>query len=172
MNMLRVDAGIRPETTDTPAVADKERAGYTAGLRELADWLDAHPEVPLPYLGAHPAADRFNPTAAIHVHPLLIGGGDPRDVLAAVARAMGNATKTVSASGSRMHVWRDFAGISVTASADRADVCERVVVGVEEITVEEPDPDAVAALPKIPHTKTVERVEWICSPLLATDGAQ
>lgn len=28
----------------------EERAAYTSSLRQLADWIDAHPELPIPYV--------------------------------------------------------------------------------------------------------------------------
>jgi hypothetical protein len=47
-------------------------------------------------------------------------------------------------------------------------VCERVVVATREVEMEEPDPVAVAALPKVTRTVTVEDVEWKCAPLLTS----
>jgi len=50
---------------------------------------------------------------------------------------------------------------------DRAQVCERIVTGTREVTKEVPDPEALAAVPKVTKTETVEDVEWRCLPLLA-----
>lgn len=58
-------------------------------------------------------------------------------------------------------------GLDLHVYAPREQVCVRRVVGTREVTEEVPDPDAVAALPTVTVTKTVEDVEWDCSPLLA-----
>lgn len=49
----------------------------------------------------------------------------------------------------------------------RARVCERVVTGTTTVTEEIPDPEYVAAAPKVAVTRTVESVEWKCVPILA-----
>ncbi|MGW4718319.1 hypothetical protein [Nocardia sp. NPDC004260] len=49
----------------------------------------------------------------------------------------------------------------------RTRMCERVVTGVETITEEIPDPDYIAAAPKVTQTREVEIVEWKCAPVLA-----
>jgi hypothetical protein len=41
------------------------------------------------------------------------------------------------------------------------------VVGTREVTEEVPDPEALAAVPKVTVTRTVEDVRWECRPLLA-----
>jgi heme-binding NEAT domain protein len=51
-------------------------------------------------------------------------------------------------------------------SVDREEICERIVTGTREVTVEVPDPEQLAAVPTVSVTKTVEDVEWICRPLL------
>ncbi|MGY4103463.1 hypothetical protein ACW2Q0_28450 [Nocardia sp. R16R-3T] len=52
----------------------------------------------------------------------------------------------------------------------RAEVCERVVTGVETITEEVPDPEYIAAAPKILQTREVETYEWKCAPILAASA--
>jgi hypothetical protein len=49
----------------------------------------------------------------------------------------------------------------------RESMCERVVTGVQTITEEIPDPEYIAAAPKISRTREVEIVEWKCAPVLA-----
>jgi hypothetical protein len=49
---------------------------------------------------------------------------------------------------------------------DRNEVCEKVVTGTREVTKEVPDPEALAAVPKVTVTETVEDVEWRCHPIL------
>lgn len=143
---------------------DPARTAYTSGLRELAEWLDTHPEVPLPYLGGGiPGCDL--PTLAIYII-----GGDRRQQLATIARAMGHAEKAVSEhrdGGASFQIWRRFAGIALFAQADRDLVCERVITGTRQVETDEVIEPAKTRKVK----KTVEAVEWRCPPLLAQDGA-
>jgi hypothetical protein len=138
------------------------RSEFTAGLRQVAGFLDDHPEVPLPYLGG--GTDSKLPT--LMIFPLE----DQRAVMGAVARAMGHATKapkTYSDGTELFQVWRDFAGITLCAQADRNAVCTRVVTGTEEREVEEVVTPAV----KRKVVKQVDVVEWKCQPLLADAAA-
>lgn len=91
---------------------------------------------------------------------------DPKATLAAIARALPGkvAKRTYS---SQFEISGHVAGIEVKAIAEQAAVCERVVTGIREVTEVVPDPDALAALPKVTVTKTVEDVEWVCRPVMA-----
>lgn len=90
-----------------------------------------------------------------------------RDDLARVARALGGHWDKVDF-GPLFKLRREVAdGVIVELTASREDVCERVVTGTREVEIEEPDPAAVEALPKIKRTTLVEDVEWRCAPLLA-----
>lgn len=137
---------------------DPKRAAYTQGLREIADWLDAHPEVPMPHLSSTQTGKWED------VLSIFLVSGDQRAALATIARAMGEFEKV--ADGEDFRVVRRFGSIAVVAQADRDEVCERVVTATREETVEVPDPEALAAVPKVSVTRTVEDVEWVCSPLL------
>jgi hypothetical protein len=139
--------------------ATDPREAYIDGLRQIADFLAAHPEVPLPYL------DSTAHTGGRHQSTLSIYLWD-RDTMATVARAMGQATKSTHESTRQFYLTRRFAGIDLVASVPRNEVCQRIVVGTSEVEVEEPDPAAVAALPKVKRTEVVEQVEWRCMPLL------
>lgn len=141
------------KVTDNEANARRE---YNDGLRQLADFLDAHPEVPLPYMGSYQTGT-FQPTMSI-----ILIGDDQKEILADIARAMGTAAKRVDDDR-----FRQFGGIALSVSASREQVCERVVVGTHEEIVEEPDAEALAAVPTRKVTKVVEDVEWKCTPLLA-----
>lgn len=124
------------------------RHDNVAGLRELADFLEANPEL-MDYM--------VMPT--FYVFPY---GGNA--LFARLALTLGNARKSVS--GSYYNVERDFGPITLQVTASRERVCERVVVGTEEVEVTEPDPEAVAALPTVTRIETVEKVEWVCPPSL------
>lgn len=175
---------------------DPKRAGFTRGLREMADFLDQHPEVPLPYLGE--VGGRTNrPSLPIY----LVSFDDTnREKLATIARAM-------AAGGRRVHkhadpddnhpgyyVWCEFGSLALAARADRDQVCERIVVGTENVEVEqdacpecggalvstdgatacETDPSHYRARKPGKRVATTERevVEWRCTPLLADGGEQ
>lgn len=64
------------------------------------------------------------------------------------------------------YVRRRFGTAAVEVYASRDLVCERVVVGTEE--VEEYDPTALATVPKVVVEREV--VEWRCAPLLDTEA--
>jgi hypothetical protein len=140
-----------------------KRAAFTQGLREIADFLDQNPDVKLPYLGADVWAGIPEHCLSIYLTGVF---ADPRDELAVIARAMGNASKVVDEDGGRFYVLRKFGAITLAASADRASVCERVVTGTREVTKEVRDPEALAAVPMVEVTEIVEDVEWVCRPLL------
>ena len=153
-----------PTTTVDPAVA--ERAAYIAGLRQIADWLEANPAVQLPTLNSlRPGTNEFTNMMRIYVSSY---GGSARVKMAAIARAMGRAEKVFQHED--FCLVRTFAGITISAEVDRDEVCERVVVGKREVTEEVPDADALAAVPKVTVTRTVEDVEWRCVPLLRDAG--
>lgn len=121
-----------------------ERAEFARGLRELADFIEAHPDRPVP-------PDIY---AAVHI--------SDTDELRAAVRAIGSADKEYS--GDFFTAVRHFpGGIRYGVQAYREQVCERVVVGTE--TVEVPDPEALAAVPRV--TQEREIVEWRCEPVLA-----
>lgn len=137
---------------------DAGRQAFTDGLRQIADFLDGHGEVELPYLGAY-AEGSGKPTLPIY----LTGRGSAREDIAVIAKAMGRATKAAHDGLGTFQVWREFAGLVLMASAQRESVCERIVTGTREIEVDEPITE-VTGTRKV--TKVIEDVRWKCSPLL------
>jgi hypothetical protein len=135
-----------------------DRAGYIAGLRTLADALANDPDLVLPWDGSeHSSISIFTQTKA---------------EIAAYARLMGKASKKVNDSESYGFQLRGLLhGVNLLVYAPRSEVCERVVTGTREVTTTVPDPDALALVPTITTTSTVEDVTWICSPLLAPTAA-
>lgn len=138
--------------TDMVEREREQRAAQITGLREVADFLEQHPELPMPsglnYMGRHL---------------------NSRDELVAAARALGRADKDFSTDYAQIK--RTFSGgVALAYQAVREQVCERVVVGTRKVVVEEPDPEQVAALPKVRRIEKVEDVEWRCSPLLDDGG--
>ena len=109
------------------------------GLREIADFYDAHPELKLPY------------NDNISVYNLK------GEELADFARAMGKAEKVVD-DWSFQLVKTFPSGRTLRTYTGRENVCERVVVGTETVAAQLiPAKEAVL----IPAT-TKEVVEWRC----------
>lgn len=137
-----------------------DRNAYIAGLRQLADVLENHPEVPLPFEGNG---------SEMTFH--FLGGDDPKGAMAATARALPTTfTKDVRLAGYFDMYGVLAGGLKIKLTAFRNDVCERVVTGTREVEVTEPDPDALAKVPTVTKTVTVEDVVWECSPVLAPAG--
>ncbi len=135
------------------------RAEYVKGLRALADILEAHPEVPLPYQGSSPQYARLT----FH----FLNADDPRGEMAAARRALGVPLDKDARDDAYFDLKGSLHGLHFTMTAFRAAVCERVVTGTREVEIDEPDPQALAAVPKVKRTVTVEDVEWQCHPILA-----
>lgn len=126
------------------------------GLRALAAMIEAHPE----------AAE------AAKVHWWLEKVNVPvgsKEVVAAMARAGLKAGAKVTKWQDSKHAGVDvkFGPVGLRVYLAREEICERVVVGTREVTEEVPDPDALAAIPKVTVTTTVEDVEWRCGSILA-----
>lgn len=152
-------AAVEPSTTETadepvPTVAQE----IAIGLRALADMLDANPD-----LGDDDTYLRYMFA--------------PLNVYTANRAAVARFARAAMAAGIRVgkHQGDKWAGIDIPFGervalhvfVEREEICERVVTGTEEVTKEVPDPVALAAVPKVTVTETVEQVEWICRPLLA-----
>lgn len=134
------------------STTDTTRSEFTRGLRVLADILDDNPGLPLPYDG--------------HKSDLnWIVSSDPehqRTTAALFARLVPG-TIVKSPRGEALDLTGSIGGLKVCFIASRDAVCERVVVGTREVTVE-----AAPAVPATPeHTETIEDVEWVCGSLLA-----
>lgn len=127
---------------------DTQRAGYTAGLRALADLLDTHPELTLPTDG--------RPFVPLTVG--LWGDADAPQQMAAWARALPG-TVTKSGDDAYYYLAGQLHGLHVQVTAGREQVCQRIVTGTT--IVQRPDPDAPLV------EVEVDTVEWECTPLLA-----
>lgn len=141
------------DTHDTPTLglSDEKRAR----LRAAIDWLDANPAANASQI------DLVSDTIVINHY-----GIDGAASLAAVARELGGKWDK-DASTDLFKLSQQVAdGVVYKLIAWRERVCTPVVTSTREVEVEEPDPDAVAALPKVKRTETVEEVEWRCEPLL------
>lgn len=133
-------------------------------LRLLADMIEAHPDLPPPYISAYSSG-----TVDAHWY-LHINGGE-KDLPAQKTTAArivsdlgGQWDKSEDSDTFRLTQNRD--GISLKVAVSRAAVCERVVIGTHDVTVSATP--AVPASPGVPESvQTIEDVEWRCSSLLA-----
>jgi hypothetical protein len=131
------------------------RAEYVAGLRALADLLEANTDVPVPTYGA----DRWQP-----IRWVITGesAAEQKAAIAAVVRAVGGtwAKRSTGKNDDLFTFDGRLAGLYLDILTHRETVCRRVVTGTREVT---------ATIP--PATKEVtvteDIVEWICEPLLA-----
>lgn len=137
------------------------REEQIAAIREAIDWLEAHPEVPMPVnLDDSLYATEYG-GFAFHI--------DAKATLAAMARALPGKVEKEAHSNGQFYLTGRVAGIRMHAIATRSEVCERVVTGTREVTKTIPDPAVV--VPVIEVTETVEDVEWVCGPLLKAVGS-
>lgn len=149
-------------TTETSVDVAERRAALTAGMREAADWLDAHPELPLPYLGT-------GMRIPIHISEWdadnLRGYDEPlAERFAAAVRALGG-ERSKKADSEYMEVSRSFGpGLHIDVWTMREEVCEAVVVGTEQVEVDRVITPAV--IEKVVEERDV--IEWRCAPLLGT----
>lgn len=131
-------------------------AQQAAGLRQLADMIEANPEIAI--LAAYlDSVNVFHVSEADSLQTII------RAALAAGASVDKQMfSETFAAT---LH----FGPVGVCVLGPRAVVCEKRVetkVIVEEV----PDPEAVAQLPKVLQTSTEEIVTWECKPWMATDA--
>lgn len=159
MNPDNVDPAVRARwnTEQENAVHPNQKLAndQAAGLRALADMIEANPE-----MAKH--AGYLDDTNVFWVRT--------KDDIATIARAAlahgFEVKKNAFADTYKVLLKRGPVGFTILA--DRGEVCERVVTGVETITRTVKDPHALAAVPEVEVTETVETVEWVCKPLLAT----
>ncbi len=132
-------------------------AEYAAGLRQLADLIEAHPELPEPYYLRH------------HFHVWSLTDADEvRRVGFAALRAGAEVVKDYSDDLMSLDI-RLRGGIVAQGLVWRSKVCERVLVGTDTELVEEPDPEAPLVTIPDPRVtrqieKRIDRYEWRCGP--------
>lgn len=144
------------ETVDAEVIPPHIGNQVADGLRAVAAMLDRHEDI----------SERFRWQVDRLLMPIY-----SRDELAAWIRAGKAAGAEV-----RKHQDDKYAGVDLAFGlvklhvyVGRDEVCERIVTGTREVTEEVPDPEALAAVPKVTVTKTVEDVEWRCHPILAAE---
>lgn len=124
-------------------------------LRAIAAVLDEHPDLPAPYVTS-------GGSWADATWQLMIAAGNEVEQKALARRIV----KTIGGKwdkqdlGDTMLYQQSREGFSLRISADRSAVCERVVTGIETVTI-----PAIEAQPE--RVEIREVVEWRCEPLLA-----
>ena len=146
---------VEPDAPEETAVERMERekleAAATArtefcdALVEIAEFLESHPDVPLPL---YPSMTAFVPGAS---------------ELAQAAKALGHAEKSVLPNWFSMV--RRFGTVSFEISARRENVCRRVVTGTRVV------PATTVAEHTIPE-HAEEIVEWDCPDSLLEAGKE
>lgn len=118
------------------------RAEFVAGLRQVADWLEAHPEV-----------DHFDP--CINIYTM-----NSKDEAVAVGRAFRTFEKTYT--DDYFNIIKSFGAIQLRYIFQRGEICTKHVVGTKSI------PDYYSPGHLVPaHDEEV--VEWDCGSLLESD---
>ncbi|MHB1670115.1 hypothetical protein [Thiomonas sp.] len=121
---------------------------YTDGLRELANWLDAHPEW-TPFSGEYLYSWQHNADLS---------------TMARAARDMGTAEKEINENTGTFKLVKRFGPHAFTVLADRAAVCERVVKGRRVVKRVEKVPVGDVVYSEHEVEEVVEEVEWVCPP--------
>ncbi len=107
--MTTLDETTLDETKTT------ERTAFTDGLRAVADWLDANPEVALPF-------------PRMWIYCAAYGQGQAVEEGAVFARAPGQCEKSTDEAGNRFVLTRTFGPVSLIWTAIREAVCEKRTV--------------------------------------------
>ena len=117
------------------------------GFRQLADFIEAHPEFSHDYSGYVISN---------------CGVGDTKENVRNCALAMGYADKEFTENGLLRLVKKFGPGLTHHVAFDRSAVSERVVVGTKEI----PEHVITASAEMVIPSRTEEIVEWKCEPIL------
>ena len=112
MNTIEI---IQPEVIPTVEISEavKSHNDYANSLRMIADWIQAHPEMPLPE------------------KELRIFNFDGKEQFAIIAKAMKTFKKDYL--DSMIYLTKEFGCFTVQAVEYREKVCERVVVGTKKV---------------------------------------
>lgn len=134
---------------------DATHTEIAAGLRQLADLIEATPEIRVAY------------------KDFSVWSMWEHEEMAALARAAlhGGAKVEKVISDTMYNLAVKFGPITASALAMRHQMCERVAVGSREVTEMVPDPTVeVPDVPLVEQTRTEPIYEWQCTPLLAADA--
>ena len=124
-------------------------AEFVAGLRELADWFEANPEIPAP---CDPDIGHYSM--------------ETKEDAAKVLRALSPCDKTYS--DEMLSIHRKFGAVTLKFAFWRKEVCVKKVVGKREVP-EVKLPAEPAEPERIIPAHVEEITEWDCGPLLGKD---
>lgn len=120
---------------------------YVAGLRALADWYEANPDMPLP----NPNAQVFNVSDI---------ADDQKKAAQLIMKAAAPCKKIYA--DKLFHITKEFGPVELEFIFLREKVCERVVIAKEEV----PERLIPAQPERVEPAYVREIVEWRCEPIL------
>mgnify|MGYP001587548157 FL=1 len=125
-------------------------AEYAKGLRQIADWIEAHPTIVLPN------------------NNISVYGADEREEAVEILKALKPCRKNYD--DEMFYIKRDFGPLTLSFVFYRAKVCVAKVVG-QKVIPEVREPAKVIEIPeKITPEHTEDIIEWDCSPILKHDN--
>lgn len=124
---------------------NEARAKYVAGLRKIADTIEANPELIVPYLGAG-----------------VVQCGTVEEIRAFVKAFGGKWAKRSDENDFEMVQELSY-GLSLMIFASHENVCQRVVVGTKHI----PEIVVPASEERVIPAHEIEQVKWVCPEVLA-----
>lgn len=145
------------EKAETPELTPVQT--YVKQLREMARWLEQHPNVPLGY--------KLPFTISIFASWCMEDEETQKQVLRRTAKAMGKGQKRYE--GSYIVLEHTLpSGAKYEMNASRDETCKRKQVGTKTVTI-----PATPAIPAKPEKTMEEPVYvWECEPLLDSDGRE
>lgn len=126
-------------------------------LRQAADLIEAHPELPTPVVTTYSSG-------TVNVAWQLMNDAatetDQKAAARLIIRAIGGKWDKREYGGDTFYFDQTFGLLELSIYATREQVCERIVTGTETVTI--------AAKPAEPErVEEREIVEWRCEPILA-----
>ena len=137
---------MRYGTEGSGVMEDNAKLSTADSLRLMADWYEAHPDMPAPY----------NPT-------VLHFAVENEDAAASVARALGTFKKF--GDDTFLRLTKTFGSIPLEFIFYRNKVCTPRVVKTETVKVMKLDPKAPPP-PMVEVEETRDVIVWDCPPLL------
>lgn len=133
---------------------DRAHTEYANGLREVADFLESHPEMDLP-------------DSTLIAYSLY-----SKEKAATVARAMGQGGRCDKVYEDQIvRLKRDFGPVTLEYIGTRSNVCEQIRVGTKLVPEQYVPPKPAVEASVVPeHEEAV--YEWRCQPLLAKPGME
>jgi hypothetical protein len=119
-------------------------------LRRAADLIEQHPELPHPIITSYSAGN-------VEIDWMIHRDDNQRGLMKQIRQSFGGIWEKAHA-GTYFYLRQEHEGLRLTITTDREQVCERIVVGTETVTI-----PAVEAQPE--RTEVREIIEWHCEPV-------